>query len=70
MKRLTVEPLTDIEREQLHLVLQHTTPAERIAWLEEMRLAFGIDHLRKSQAIKLKMQDTEKPLNSPPPSDR
>ena len=70
MKRLCVEPLTDDERNQLRLVLKHSTPADRIALMEAMRLSFGTDHLKRCRDLKFRMQDAENRLNPPPVNDR
>lgn len=62
--------LTDDERHRIGLVLTGSTPAQRIQWLEAMRLMFGAEHLKKARDLKWRLQDEPRPLNPPPPSDR
>jgi hypothetical protein len=48
--------LTEDEVAQLTHVLTHTTPAERILLVEEMRLVFGTEHLRRGRDLKWRME--------------
>lgn len=70
MKRLAVEPLTDDEKHRLRLVLTHSTYAERLEWLEDLRLMFGVEHLKRQQELRWRMEERAQQLNSPPPIDR
>jgi hypothetical protein len=70
MGRLQVEPLTDDELWRLRRVLSGSTPADRLDWLEDLRLMFGPDHLKKCQDLKWRLEEAWKPLNSSPPLDR
>jgi hypothetical protein len=52
----TASSLTEDEIAQLTHVLAHTTPAERILLVEEMRLMFGTEHLRRARDLKWQME--------------
>jgi hypothetical protein len=51
--------LTSDERAQLIHVLTHTTPADRILMVEELRLVFGPEHLRRARDLKWQMERNE-----------
>ncbi|HEY0008501.1 MAG TPA: hypothetical protein VGB55_07250 [Tepidisphaeraceae bacterium] len=56
-KPALIQPLTDHEHAQLQHFLKHTTAADRINLMEEMRLAFGMDHLKKARDLKEMVED-------------
>ena len=70
MSQIEVGHLTDDEAYRLQLVLNRSTPAERLDWLEDLRLMFGPEHIKKCVDLKWRLEEGWKPLNSPPPSDR
>jgi hypothetical protein len=51
--------LTQDEMAQLRHVLTHTTAADRILMVEEMRLMFGTEHLRRTRDLKWHMERNE-----------
>ncbi len=55
----SVSALTPEEKAQLDHILTHTTAEDRILMVEELRLMFGTEHLRKARELKWQMERNE-----------
>lgn len=51
--------LRDDEAHRIDLVLAGSKPGDRLKWLEDLRLMFGAEHLRKARDLKWRMERNE-----------
>jgi hypothetical protein len=54
-KPIVIPPLTEDEQAQQAHILSHTTAGDRILLVEELRLMFGPEHLRRARDLKWEM---------------